>query len=120
MSGFNGLEEAKVTLRRLQDKNMSRIREEKERKRSEKRDKRWIAGGATIDEMEEFYQEQRGKFSEAYFSGSPFYVGTSFKDWYLSSGQARPDLSEALVLGAMLTTMSNKFMERGGEDSGCR
>lgn len=103
--GFDGLNEAATLLRRLKKEQEERKRDELEKVREKEREERWKAGGATLDEMEEFYQEQRGKFSEAYFSGSPFYVGSSFKDWYLSSGRARSDVREALVWGAMLTAV---------------
>lgn len=98
MPGFDGLEEAAATLRRIRDEQIAA-------ERKLEREERWKRGGATLNEMEEFYQEQRGKFSEAYFSGSPFYVGDSFKDWYLSSGRARPDMGGAMVYGAFLLAL---------------
>lgn len=85
MPGFDGL---------------AKLREESARKKR--------GDGATLDEMEEYYQEQRGKFSKAYFSGSSIYVGDSFKEWYLGSKKGKRDFGNALVFGAILCALVGK------------
>jgi len=105
MPGFDGLEEAAKTLRKMRDDRLKEEERQAEEMAQQATEKRWINGGATLDEMEEFYQDCRGKFSEAYFSGMPFYVGPSFKDWYMASGSGRPDMSNAIVFGAVLSAV---------------
>ena len=38
----------------------------------------------TLDELEEDYQNEIKKFSEAYLIGCQWYVGPSFKEYYLT------------------------------------
>ena len=97
MPGFDGLDEAAKILKTLRKESVQK-----------KRDARWKRGGATLGEMEEVYQEQRGKFSKAYFSGSPIYVGDSFKNWYLGSERGRRDFGNAIVFGAIMGALADK------------
>ena len=52
---------------------------------------------------EKLYQAYRNKFSKAYFSGDPMYVGSCWTDWYIS----RPFRKEEFVLLVMFSLLIN-------------
>ncbi len=105
-SGFEGLENAAKILAKLKAEREQREQED-----------RWLKGDIKFEEIEEVYQEYRGKFSEAYFSGSALYAGTSFKDSYMNGTNMRNGAYNALVGGLFLDKVISEKVTGNGKKS---
>lgn len=104
MPGFDGLEDAQKVLKKVL-KERERVREKEKKKYELEMTKRVVVGRATEEDLayiEEWYQGIRRGVSPAYFSGSMFYVGDSWTEWYKSLNVGGVGLGEALVYGAVM------------------
>lgn len=100
MPGFDGLENAKQILNKMMAEKKERDKAEELQKQKEARIMR---GEITLDDLEEYYQDIKSRVSPAYFSGSAFNVGDSFKTWYLNTKHAKDNLASGFLLSAVLS-----------------
>ena len=62
-------------------------------------------------EQEYMYQKYRTQFSKAYFSGSDWYVGDSYTDWFLNqpySDDDKANFTLCLILSSFINSINNK------------
>lgn len=94
MSGFDGWKDAQKKLKQM-------IEMQHEQEMRDEKECRIMRGEITLDDLEEYYQDIKSRVSPAYFSGSEFNVGDSFKTWYYNSKHAQNKLSCAFLLSGL-------------------
>lgn len=58
-----------------------------------------------------FYQKYRTQFSNAYFSGSEWYVGDSYTEWFLNkpySADDKANFTFCLILSSVINSINKK------------